>query len=147
MQVKGATVVQEVKVPSVELPLVTPFTLQVRPRLVVPETVAVVVAVLVLEAVLTILKVTGFGFGTFTDGAVYLQVRGATVVQAVSMPCVALPFVTPLTLQVRPRLVVPLTVAVRVRVPPNATVVAEGFSVRVMAAFAVLPLKCQQTRR
>ena len=55
-------------------------------------TVAVVVFEVTPSAWLTILKVTGLGFGTSTEGAVYLHVRGAVVVQAVSVPCVALPF-------------------------------------------------------
>lgn len=59
--------------------------------------------------------------------------------EPVSVPVEEFPFVTPLTLQVRPVLVVPLTVAVRVRVLPKATVEAEVFSVRVMVACAVLP--------
>jgi hypothetical protein len=59
--------------------------------------------------------------------------------EPVSVPVEEFPFVTPLTLQVRPVLLVPLTVAVRVRVPPKATVEAEVFSVRVIAACAVLP--------
>jgi hypothetical protein len=101
----------------------------------------------VVSALLTILKVTGFGFGTSTEGAVYLHVRGATVVQAVSVPCVALPFVTPLTLQVRPKLLVPVTVAVRVKVPPKATVEAEVFSVRVIAACAVLAPQAQASAK
>ena len=59
--------------------------------------------------------------------------------EPVSAPVEEFPFVTPFTLQVRPVLGVPLTVAVRVRVPPKATVEAEVFSVRVIAACAVVP--------
>src|SRR5208282_4095562 len=90
----------------------------VRPTAMLSVTVAVVVLLTLVDAALTILKVTGLGLGTSTGGAVYLQVRGAVVVQEVRVPCVELPLVTPLTLQVRPRLLVPETVAVRVRVPP-----------------------------
>jgi hypothetical protein len=90
--------------------------------------------------VLTILKVTGFGLGTSTEGALYLHVRGTTVVQEVRVPSVELPLVTPLTLQVKPRVDVPLTVAVKVREPPRATEEAEGTRVRVTVALAaVLP--------
>jgi hypothetical protein len=101
-------------------------------------TVAVVVVETLATAALTILKVIGFGLGTSTEGAVYLHVRGAEVVQAVRVPCAALPLVTPLTLQVSPKLEVLVTVAVKVRVPPKATVGAEVFSARVTAGMVTV---------
>jgi hypothetical protein len=59
----------------------------------------------------------------------------------VRAPVEEFPFVTPLTLQVRPVLVVPLTVAVRVRVLPKATEEAEVLRVRVIAACAAPALQ------
>jgi hypothetical protein len=165
LHVRGAELVQEFSVPWVEVPFKTPFTYQFRAVLVVPlrvavntceapsatlaldgvrvkamlsVTVAVVVLVTAVSAALTISKVTGFGLGTSTEGAVYLQVRGVVVVQEVSVPSVELPFLTPFTFQVSPRLEVPVIVAVKVSVPPNATVEAEGTKVRVTLAWALL---------
>ena len=66
-----------------------------------------------------------------------MHVRGATVVQPVSVPWVELPFSTPLTYQSSAVLVVPLRVAVNTCLPPSATFALEGLRVTVMAPVTV----------
>jgi len=66
-----------------------------------------------------------------------VHVRGAVVVQPVSVPCVALPFRTPLTYQFRAVLVVPLRVAVNTCVPPSARLLLVGLIVTTMVDVTV----------
>src|ERR1022692_3195495 len=66
-----------------------------------------------------------------------MQVRDATVVQEVSVPCGALPFRTPLTYQLSAVLVVPLRVAANTCLPLSARLALVGPRVTTMASVTV----------
>ena len=101
------------------------------------DTVTLAVLLFAGSATLDTLMTAGFGLGLVVAGAVYLHVQGATVVQAVRVPCAELPFTTLFTYQFSAVLLVPVIVAVNTFVPPRATVAVEGVRPTAMESVTV----------